>query len=567
MTTATPPQAGFNFSAPNLFAGMQDERRYPQSAVSLRPYQLAALTASEAAYELGAHRQGIALPTGTGKTVVFSELIRRRGGRAVILAHRDELIKQAAAKLSTVAPGIHIGTVKAEKDQVWATVVVASVQTLSHPKRLARLMLQGPFTSVVVDEAHHAAAETYRRVLAGLVTERTLLFGVSATWDRADRKGLSGIFEDIVYEYDLLQAIAEGYLSDIRAKQVKLAVSFSGLKITKGDFAANASEKLLEEANAPAYAVKAYRQDADGRKALLFAPTVASAMAFADAFDEAGYKVGTVWGDQPEGERAKALADFHSGAIQILTNCAVLTEGYDEPAIDCVIVARPTRSRSLYAQMIGRGTRPYPGKADLLVLDLVGATARHDLITTATLLGQDAKKLEQKGASELKQEEEKKQAIKGERLRVKREASNDDHAQELEGARVISEHVDLFQRRDLHWGGVGGVFTLAVGDGVISVREGDSGWQVDLVPTRGVKQTLMSGLDLGYAQGYAEDYARRNGKAYLTDPNAGWRNKPMTEKQMGNLVRLRVPLGGITTAGEASDKISAALAQGRGGRR
>lgn len=572
MTATLVPQHGFDFDTalypPASVAPVTPSADAP--SMKLRPYQEGALSASAAREDSGVMRQGISLPTGTGKTVVFAELIRRRGGKAVIIAHRDELIKQAASKVRMVAPGVHVGIVKAEKDQVWAKVAVCSVQTLINPRRLKRLMMQGPFTTVVVDEAHHAAAASYQKVLAELVTEQTLLFGVSATWDRADRAELGGVFDEIVFEYDLLQAIQDGYLSDIRAKQIKLAVSFQGLKISKGDFKEKETEKLLEEANAPAFAVRAYKEHAEGRKALLFAPTVASAMSFAESFRAWGYTTGTVWGEQSPDDRDRTLKAFHEGRIQILTNCAVLTEGYDEPAVDCVIIARPTRSRSLYAQMVGRGTRLFPGKDHVLVIDLVGATKRLDLVTAAALLGVEEDKLDRKSLLEIKDDERKQEAKRAANGPATPRGADEGYPAELpmdEDGRLVSENVELFKRRELHWATVGSTVTLAVGDGVLSLREHDDGWTVELVKSKGERTTLMSGLDIGYAQGYAEDYARKNGVAALVNPEAAWRKKPMSEKQMHKLRSLGVPPFGITTAGEASDRIDAAIAAGRGKRR
>lgn len=527
--------------------------------IPLRPYQLEALSAVEAAYGRGVHRQLIQLPTGTGKTVVFSELVRRRQRRSVILAHRDELIQQAADKLSMVAPELTVGVIKAERNDTWAPTLVASVQTLSRPTRLAQLRQH--YGVVVVDEAHHAAAESYRRVLDQLVAPDTLLLGVSATLDRADGAGLGGLFEEIVYTKDILEMIEAGYLSDIRALQVHLEADFTKLHSRAGDLIDQEVADMLEQAKAPRTAVKAYLDHCPGRKGIVFTPTVKSAQDFAEAFNDAGVPAGVVSGEQPTDERREVLARLKSGALRIVCNCAVLTEGFDEPSVDLVVIARPTKSRALYVQMIGRGTRLFPGKDDLLVLDLVGSTTRHDLMTTAVLFDLDPEKLERKPAAEAKAEQLQEQEL------IDRRAIEEAKKAAAEG-RIVSKTVELFKQRELHWSVGKDVYSLSIGSGRMVVVEQDhtQAWNVRVVSDEGVEQ-LAQGLDLGYAQGLAEDVAKKSGAKALIDPAAKWRDKPPTEKQLNTLRWLGLPRAHIKTAGEASDAISAAMAAGKRGYR
>jgi superfamily II DNA or RNA helicase len=268
--------------------------------LALRPYQAEALDAVEAAEHRGVRRQVVALPTGTGKTVVFSHLIHRRGGRALVLAHRDELVGQAVDKLTTVDPGAEVGIVKAERDEIDAAVVVASVQTLAQPRRLARItgcQLRRPpgnFELVVVDEAHHALADTYRRVLNHLGCLRgqpggPLLVGFTATPERGDGGDLSMVFDQIVYTRTLEEMIAAGYLVDLRAIQVRLDVSFAGLHVRAGEFVSSEVENYLLAADAPRHAAAAWHQHAHGRRGLVFTPTVATAHAMAEASGNGGW--------------------------------------------------------------------------------------------------------------------------------------------------------------------------------------------------------------------------------------------------------------------------------------
>jgi superfamily II DNA or RNA helicase len=510
--------------------------------ISLRDYQSEALDAVRSAWMRGIRRQAISLPTGTGKTVVFAELIRRRRpGRALVLAHRDELITQAADKLAMVAPDLTVGTVKAGQNDVGAPVVVASVQTVCRPRRLDQLADAGEFDTVVVDEAHHAAAGSYHFVLERLVRPNTLLLGVSATLKRGDGAGLADLFQEVVYEQDILTMIRSRYLSDIRGIQVRLAVDFNRLHTRAGDFVDAEVEEALEDANAPGVAVQAYNEHAAGRRTIIFTPTVKAAESFSDAFNAAGIPAALVHGKQSTDERRETLARFHRGELQVIANCSVLTEGFDEPAVSCIIIARPTKSQPLFVQMVGRGTRLYPGKQDLLVLDLVGATGRHDLMTVADLFGVAAEAIEsQTVTAAIAAQEEEGQAVN-------------------EAARIVAFEVDLFRRRPFHWGATAaGVYTLSTTDGVLLVREVPDGWAVDLV-SRDTRHHLASGLDLGYAQGFAEDYARRSGSGALIAPDAPWRSRPPSEKQAAALRRMGVNRV-VSTAGEASDLIAAKVA-------
>lgn len=388
-----------------------------------RDYQADALDRTFAAEARGVRRQLGVAATGLGKTVMFALLAQRRGGRALVLAHRDELVQQAASKVREIWPEADVGIVKAGDNDVRAQVVVASVQTLARPSRLGQLLapftdeltLLGkadPFDLVVVDEAHHAAADSYREILAGLRAGRPrecaghpecdvfhpdgcqpegpLLLGVTATPDRGDGKGLDDLFDEIVWTYDILWGIRSGYLSDLRGKRVTVAdLDLSGVKISRGDYEAGASGRALEDAGAPEVIVRAWLEHAPDRRTLVFTPTVDLAQLVAAEFVGAGVRAAYVHGGTPMDERRQILRDYSSGAIQVLANCAVLTEGYDEPRTDCIVMARPTKSRALYTQCVGRGTRRHPDKIDCLVLDVVGVTAAHSLVTVPSLFGVD----------------------------------------------------------------------------------------------------------------------------------------------------------------------------------
>lgn len=513
------------------------------SGVELRPYQREAVDAVLGAPARGVRRPLVKLPTGTGKTIVFAEVIRRRGGRALVIAHREELLEQARDKLHLVAPDLGVGIVQAEHDEHQEQVVVASVATLARQPRLHRLLDGGgAFSTIVVDEAHHATARTYREALAqmgGFEVDGPLVMGVTATPERADGVGLHAVFDQIVFDRDILAMIRAGYLCDLRAVRVKVDVDLDRLHIRAGDFGDEELGEEMQRAHAPEQALEAYREHGDGRKTLVFTPTVQLAGEMADTFAAAGIESAVVSGGTPAHERHEILERFRAGEVRVLANCAVLTEGYDDPTVECLILARPTKSRPLYVQMLGRGTRTAPGKDDCLVLDLVGSTQRHQLVTVESLFGLDPDRAKGKPVTE----------------------ALDDQIREA-GERVdpslalVSQEVDLFARRELHWSLGKDTYVLAAGDhGNIVVTRDRDGWSVAVVG-RGTYQSIGTGLDLGYAQGLAEDTVRRWRADRLVRADARWRSRPVTEKQLQLLNNKGIPTPDGMTAGEASDLLS-----------
>jgi superfamily II DNA or RNA helicase len=527
-----------------------------KSALPLRDYQREALDAVEEATRRGIRRQLIALPTGTGKTVILSYIVHRRRGRILILVHRDELVQQTLAKLTLIAPDLHTGVVKAERNDTDAAVIGASIQTLSRERR--REQLPTDISTVIVDESHHASADIYRRVLehvGSFQPDGPLTIGVTATPERADGKPLGDVFEEIVYTMTLLDAIQRGYLVDLRAVQVKLKLDWSAIRSRHGDFADGDLADAMETANAPQHAVSAWLEYAAGRSTVLFAPTVAMAQLMAAAFRAAGIAAEALDGTTPTEERRAILARLASGETTVVTNCGVLVEGFDCPRVSCIVIARPTMSRPLYVQMIGRGTRLHPGKDDCLILDLVGTTTRHDLQTTASLFGVDPAMLAARPLTE---------ALAGDDdERDDDDVDDRDVAAPAATGQLIAVSVDLFKRRTLHWVSTpGGAFLLPLGDHHLElVPDRDDRWRVLDVPRRGSASILADGLPLEYAQGRAEDLARRSNAGGLLNPHATWRSAPPTEKQLATLRWKRIPIQPGLTKGQAADLITAAFAR------
>lgn len=359
--------------------------------MKLRPYQEQAVAAVEQAFN-EVRSTLIVLATGCGKTIIFSHLAARevkRGGRVLILAHRGELLQQAIDKLRA-ATGIVAGLEKAEVSSAVAfdeppyTVVVGSVQSMKSQKRLARFAPH-EFSLIVIDECHHALTDTYGAVIKHFPFAR--LLGVTATPDRGDLRSLGEVFEKIAFEYSIVDAIKDGYLCPIRAQTVPLQIDLSGVAKQGGDYQAAGLGSALEPyLHQICHEIKERCHD---RKTIVFTPLIATSRKMLAIFAEEGVsEVREVNGESPD--RASVLEWFsHAPKGCVLLNSMLLTEGYDEPTVDCICVLRATKVRSLFVQMVGRGTRLAPDKANLLLLDFLWMTQTHDLCRPACLLTDD----------------------------------------------------------------------------------------------------------------------------------------------------------------------------------
>lgn len=351
--------------------------------MKLRPYQNKAKAAVLKEWDEGNIKTLLVLPTGTGKTIVFASITEecvRRGERVLILAHRGELLEQAADKLKK-ATGLGCSVEKAEQSCLgsWFRVVVGSVQTLMREKRLSGFS-RDYFDDIIIDEAHHAISDSYQTILRHFDKARVL--GVTATPDRGDMKNLGQVFDSLAYEYTLPQAIKEGYLSPIKAVTIPLQLDLTGVAIQSGDFKASDIDTALDPyLYQIADEMKNYCAD---RKTVVFLPLVKTSQKFRDILNERGFKAAEVNGESAD--RAEILADFDEGKYNVLCNSMLLTEGWDCPSVDCVIVLRPTKVRGLYCQMVGRGTRLCEGKENLLLLDFLWHTERHELCRPAHLI-------------------------------------------------------------------------------------------------------------------------------------------------------------------------------------
>lgn len=353
--------------------------------MELRPYQQEARLAIEKQWESVA-RTLLVLPTGCGKTIVFTAVAAdavRGGGRVLILAHRGELLDQAADKLMR-ATGLGCAVEKAEQScrDSWYRVTVGSVQTLMRETRLAAFP-PDYFSHIIVDEAHHVLSDGYRRVLDHFAAAKVL--GVTATPDRGDRRNLGAFFESLAYEYKLTSAIKDGFLCPIQAQTIPLELDLTGVGVQNGDFKAGELGTALDPYLAQIADEMA--KTCASRKTVVFLPLVATSQKFTRLLRERGMNAAEVNGESRD--RAEILAAFDAaGPGAVLCNSMLLTEGWDCPSVDCIVVLRPTKVRSLYCQMVGRGTRlsPETGKTGLLLLDFLWHTARHELCRPAHLI-------------------------------------------------------------------------------------------------------------------------------------------------------------------------------------
>lgn len=348
----------------------------------LRPYQEQAQTAIFNQW-LTIDKTLLVLPTGCGKTVVFAKVAEecvRRGQRVLILAHRGELLEQASDKINKFT-GLVCATEKAEETCIGSffRIVVGSIQSLMRPQRLSKFS-EDYFDVIIIDEAHHCLSDGYQRVLHHF--ENAKVLGVTATPDRGDMRNLGNYFESLAYEYTLPRAIKDGYLSPIKALTIPLKLDLSSVGIQTGDFKTsdlgNALDPYLYQI---AEEMKKYCMD---RKTVVFLPLVKTSQKFMNILNENGFHAAEVNGDSKD--RSEVLKDFENDRYNVLCNSMLLTEGWDCPSVDCIVVLRPTKVRSLYSQMVGRGTRLSPGKKELLLLDFLWHTERHELCHPASLI-------------------------------------------------------------------------------------------------------------------------------------------------------------------------------------
>jgi superfamily II DNA or RNA helicase len=542
--------------------------------LQLRPYQSQALARVLEAYKAGKRRVIVSLPTGTGKTIVFAHFpsALKMKKRLLVLAHREELLVQAQNKFRAVDPDTKVGIEQAgARASADARVVVASVPTLAHGKgtRLSKLH-PDDFSIIVVDEAHHAVAPSYRRIFDhfGLFAPggSRYLVGFTATPRRGDKQGLGEVFEEVCYARDLREMIADGYLCPITGWRVDSDLSLDSVKVLHGDFVESHLARVVNTSSRNILLVKAYRDFADGRRAIVFCVDVEHAKDVHESFAEAGIRAAAVWGDLPKDQRRETLARFSAGEINVLTNCNLLTEGFDEPRVDCVIMARPTRSKLLYAQMVGRGTRLHRDKTDLMVIDISDNSRMHQLPGLHTLfdLPMDMN-LSGRDALEIEQEIE--------RISRTQPWIDTSRIHKPEDIKLAAERIDFFNfdappelaaHTGNTWCAVPGGYRLSLPEGESLLVESNllDTWDVAVITPRGAPTPLTRAQDLATAIKVADGFvsAERPDASRIVERSARWRAEPPTDKQKELLARNNLPIPEGLTRGQASQMISHVLA-------
>jgi superfamily II DNA or RNA helicase len=481
-------------------------------------------------------------------------LINEIGKETLFLAHRQELISQAIDKISLVIPRADIGILQAkETSGIGARICVASVQTAVQHRRLDELKRRN-FRFAIIDECHHAIEDSsYWRILSELGfmngDPERLLIGLSATPFRLDGKPLGKMFERVVFERSILAMMKGGYLCDARGIRVSTETDLSDVHTKMGDLAIGELSVAVDTPERNHLAAESYLKHASGRRAVAFCVDVQHAHNLADAFNDAGIRAKAICGAMDKDDRSETLNAFASGALDVLTNCNVLTEGFDDPGISAILLARPTKSQGLYMQIAGRGFRLHPDKKDCLIMDFVDIAGRHKLCRFADLAG-DPRISAQDGESLLEAAERTEEAA---RARGNATIS------------AASGEIDLFGRSDLAWASLAdGHYRIAVDERRnVWVRKVEGGYTVWLTDRGSSTKTALSGsiLDLGYAQGIAEDYVRANAPRRLVSKDALWRGEEASARQIELLRRWKIPYGPSISKGEASALIDLEIAR------
>jgi ATP-dependent helicase IRC3 len=526
--------------------------------MNLRPYQIQAIAAIRQDWAAGTTDTLFVMATGGGKTVVFlkllmDELDRNPEARALVLAHRQELIAQPVERLSTIDPAWlmrlsdlrpRVGIVMAERDDCDRQLTIATIQTLSSERRLQRLLAHGPITHLVTDECHRAVAASYVKIYKALKEAYPDLrhLGVTATPIRGDGAGLVTVYQKDSARVTIADLVRDGYLVQPRWLGISTGISIKGVASSGGDFVQSQLASCFDTPTGRSIVLKAYQEYAMGRQAVAFTASVAGAHDLASDFRDAGIPAAAIDGTTPKEERARILSDFKAGRLQVLANCQVLVEGWDCPSVSCVLMCRPTRSDLAYTQAIGRGLRPMMGKAqpgeDCLILDFLPVETRN-VVMAGDVLGLPKKVTE----AALKETEN---AEPGE---VQAGFTFDGEHFNTDGTplEIIARELDYLQTTPFNWDKRdGGWMVLSLGADdqqvsrtlVIPPCDGDKPQQLlGIKSGRAIKPIVLT-----LAEGTFEEvteaahrYAMRYGDGSLTQKERTWMTQPVSEAQVTTL--------------------------------
>lgn len=543
--------------------------------MELRDYQREALGAVSQNLEEGVNRQLVVLPTGTGKTVIFSNLpnlleqVKGKRPRILVLAHREELLLQAQNKILQANPTLRVDIEKAEQyaDHTEADVVCASVATLGRDNsdRIERFA-PDHFDAVVVDEAHHAAAPTYRRVLDYF--HDGLHLGVTATPQRGDNTRLTDVFDKIVYYKDIMEMIEAGWLAPLVGYRIQSDADLTGVQTQAGDYVTTQLAEKIDTPERNQLVVKAYNEINPGSKCLVFAATVGHAENLVDSFRDNDISCDLVVGTTESDARREILSRFSRGDVNVVVNVGVLTEGFDEPGVETIILARPTRSHLLYTQICGRGTRLHPNKDACTIIDIADATSGKKPLGLPTLLGLPPEfDLEGEDLVEAAKEFKKLEA------RAPAEAARVKNLKEIE---LAYERIDLFmppprsetvqEYSKLVWTEIGENsfwLNLSAEESIHITKDALGVYNVVLKSAYGADHILGKTSEINEAFGRTDKWVveNRSDKAELLDATSAWRDEPPTDKQKRFLRSKGIPIIEDMTKGMASMVISKYIAE------
>lgn len=557
-------------------------------ALPLRDYQQSDIEKVEEGWRKGVRRPAVVVATGLGKSVESAHLAtrwlhreRQAGGnrRVLKIVHRREIVNQLAAKVRDVNPDLSVGIVQAGRNDTQADVICASVQTLASERR--RRMIRG-VGLLVVDECHHAAADTYVATMqhfgcmperqAGFEGEDAVAVGYTATLTRSDERALGEIWQQVVAARDIAFGVRHGWLVKPFGKHVTVDdLDLARVKTSRGDYQAADLGEAIEESLAPEAIAKALLEHAvlpDGRMrpTLLFAPLVSTAEIIAETLRDYGIRATAMHGNTTAADRDAGLAQLKSGELQVICNPMIFTEGTDLPAVSCVVIARPTKSKGLFIQMIGRALRPdrASGKTDALILDVVGASRGNSLALPVDLFGEETP--------------------------GKEKAIRDDQLDDLEGDLTLDDQVDLdnlvegdvswrngplkatdidlFAGSDSAWLRThAGVWFLPAGDRYIAILPGVNDGHFDVVAMHkshvGASNWVARDIsDLGMAMSWAEGDVT-GGERTLAGKSRRWRQNRPTDKMINFARSLGIVPQPDMTGGELSGQITVFLASHR----
>jgi len=536
--------------------------------VQLRNYQQEALDAMLKAERAGISRQLVVLPTGAGKTVLFAHLpiVRQNSLPMLVLAHRTELLSQAKAKIESMNPELSVGIEKAESRAGKADVVIASVQTLGRGNSDRIEGFENTyFKSIVVDEAHHAAANSYQKILNYFKPDYVL--GVTATPQRSDSVRLVDTFDEIVYYKSIEDLINEGWLCPLIGYRVKTDTDISEVEIVNGDYKQEQLAEAIDNPGRNTSIVNAFIDLAGTKKTVVFAANIVHARNLAASFaTQTRAQVRIVLGETIDEEREQILKDFKSGEVQVIINVGVLTEGFDEPSIEAIILARPTRSSLLYTQIVGRGTRLNDNKLNCMIIDVADATKGKKPVSLPTLLGLPPDfDLQGQSFTEVAKEFEKlKEFCPGMATHVLNPDDIRNSYKEINLFMPPPPNPAVIEYSKFVWAEIGvNNFQLNLSsiDSMQIYYDALGRWVSQIKQRSGDKYLYTP---IGHAAtlrtvfARTDEWIRKNRPTTLSliDADAMWRKDPPTDKQIKMLRRIGVPITTEITKGMASQIIS-----------